>query len=44
MAAIGVVEPLSITVFSYGSGVKTDEELLVIVKKNFDFRPGVVLR
>lgn len=42
--AIGVAEPLSITVFSYGSGKKTDEELLEIVKKNFDFRPGIVVR
>ncbi|CAB3993497.1 S-adenosylmethionine synthase-like [Paramuricea clavata] len=42
--AIGVAEPLSITVFSYGSGEKSDEELLEIVKKNFDFRPGVVVR
>lgn len=42
--AIGVAEPLSITVFSYGSGKKTDEELLGIVKKNFDFRPGIVVR
>jgi hypothetical protein len=31
-------------VFSYGSGKKTDEELLGIVKKNFDFRPGIVVR
>ncbi|CAB3987334.1 S-adenosylmethionine synthase-like [Paramuricea clavata] len=42
--AIGVAEPLSITVFSYGSGEKSDEELLEIVKKNFDFRPGIVVR
>ncbi|XP_028399586.1 S-adenosylmethionine synthase-like [Dendronephthya gigantea] len=42
--AIGVAEPLSVTVFSYGSGEKSDEELLEIVKKNFDFRPGVVVR
>ena len=42
--AIGVAEPLSITVKAYKSGKKSDEELLEIVKKNFDFRPGIVVR
>ena len=42
--AIGVAEPLSITVQTYGTGRKSDAELLKIVKKNFDFRPGIVVR
>ena len=42
--AIGVAEPLSISVFSYGTGTRTDEELKEIVQKNFDFRPGVIVR
>jgi len=43
--AIGVVQPLSMFVDSYGSGIgKTDEELCDIVKRNFDFRPGVIQR
>lgn len=43
--AIGVAEPLSITVFSYGTaGTRSDRDLLEIVKKNFDFRPGVIVR
>jgi S-adenosylmethionine synthetase len=43
--AIGVVQPLSMFVDSYGSGVgKTDDELCEIVKKNFDFRPGCIQR
>lgn len=43
--AIGVAEPLSVFVDTYGSGVgKTDEEILQIVKKNFDLRPGVLAR
>ena len=36
--AIGVAEPLSVTVFDYGTGSKTSSELNEIVKKNFDLR------
>ncbi len=42
--AIGVAEPLSIYVDSYGTGVKPDSEILDIIKKNFDLRPGVLIR
>jgi len=42
--AIGVAEPLSIFVSSYGTGVKTDAELLAIVKANFDLRPGKIVK
>ena len=40
--AIGVAEPLSIYVDTYGTGKKTDEELVEIVRQNFDLRPGVI--
>jgi len=42
--AIGVPEPLSIFIDSYGTGTKTDKELAEIVKKNFDLRPGCIIR
>lgn len=42
--AIGVAEPLSIFVSSYGTGVKSDDDLLKIVKNNFDLRPGRIVR
>lgn len=42
--AIGIAAPLSIYVNSYNSGVKTDTELLDIVNRNFDLRPGVIMR
>ena len=42
--AIGIAEPLSISLLTYGTGKKTDEELLDIIKKNFDLRPGVIVR
>ncbi|KPP66368.1 S-adenosylmethionine synthase-like [Scleropages formosus] len=42
--AIGVAYPLSISLFTYGSSRKTEKELLEIVNKNFDLRPGVIVR
>ena len=42
--AIGIAEPLSITIFSYGSSNKSEAELLDIVKKNFDLRPGKIVQ
>uniref|UniRef100_A0A671YNM2 S-adenosylmethionine synthase n=1 Tax=Sparus aurata TaxID=8175 RepID=A0A671YNM2_SPAAU len=42
--AIGVAHPLSISLFTYGSSEKTETELLHIVNKNFDLRPGVIVR
>lgn len=42
--AIGVAHPLSISVFTYGSSQKTESELLKIVNKNFDLRPGAIVR
>merc|ERR1712042_20416 len=43
-SAIGIAEPLSITVFSYGTSTKSEQELLDIVKKNFDLRPGRIVK
>merc|ERR1719443_816510 len=42
--AIGIAEPLSITVFSYGTSQKSESELLEIVKNNFDLRPGRIVK
>ncbi|XP_065316702.1 S-adenosylmethionine synthase-like [Gordionus sp. m RMFG-2023] len=42
--AIGIAEPLSITVFSFGTSKKSDSDLLEIVKRNFDLRPGNIIR
>lgn len=41
--AIGVAEPLSITVFDYGTSHLTQKQLLEIVHKNFDLRPGKIV-
>jgi S-adenosylmethionine synthetase len=42
--AIGVAEPLSIYVDSYGTSEKNSEELVEIIRNNFDLRPGVIVR
>lgn len=42
--AIGVAEPLSVFVETYGTGVKSEDELAEIVKNNFDLRPGCLIR
>ncbi|XP_012266603.2 S-adenosylmethionine synthase-like isoform X2 [Athalia rosae] len=42
--AIGVAEPLSITVFDYGTSKLSQHKLLSIVKKNFDLRPGKIVK
>lgn len=42
--AIGVAEPLSVFVDSYGTSKKTDDELVKIVRDNFNLKPGVIVR
>merc|ERR1712198_186046 len=42
--SIGVAEPLSITVMDYGTSNKTQAELTEIVRKNFDLRPGKIVK
>jgi S-adenosylmethionine synthetase len=42
--AIGVAEPLSIFVESYGTSEKDSDELVEIILKNFDLRPGVIVK
>jgi S-adenosylmethionine synthetase len=42
--AIGIAEPLSISVFTFGTSIKTPQEILKIVNDNFDLRPGVIMK
>ncbi|KAJ5777324.1 methionine adenosyltransferase sam2 [Penicillium odoratum] len=42
--AIGVAEPLSIFVETYGTSTKSSDELVEIIRKNFDLRPGVIVK
>ena len=42
--AIGVAEPLSMFVNTYGTSDKSSDELVEIIRKNFDLRPGVIVK
>jgi S-adenosylmethionine synthetase len=42
--AIGIAEPLSLFVEDYGTGKVSKAELLRIINKNFDLRPGVIVK
>lgn len=42
--AIGVAEPLSIFVDTYGTSEKSATDLVEIIRQNFDLRPGVIVK
>jgi len=42
--AIGIAEPMSLYVNTYGTGIKSDAEILEVIKANFDLRPGIIMR
>ena len=42
--AIGVARPLSIFVDTFGTGKVSEEELVQLINKNFDLRPGAIIR
>ena len=42
--AIGVAEPVSLLVNTFGTGVLADERLALLVRHNFDPRPGSLIR
>lgn len=41
--AIGVAEPISVLVDTFGTGKCSDEEITELVKKNFDLRPAAII-
>ena len=42
--AIGIAKPLSIYVDTFGTSELSSSELLAVIEKNFDLRPGVIIR
>ena len=42
--AIGVAQPTSIMVDTFGTGKLSDEKLVVIVRENFDLRPAGIIK
>ena len=41
--AIGVAEPISIFIDTFGTGKISDEKLAAITRENFDFRPAAII-
>ena len=41
--AIGVAEPVSVMVDTFGTGVISDDEISELVRKNFDLRPAAII-
>ena len=42
--AIGVAEPVSVLVDTFGTGIIAEEKISEIISKNFDLRPGAIIR
>ena len=42
--AIGVAQPVSVFVNSYGTGKRSDEELAKVVREQFDMRPAAMIQ
>ncbi|MDP2663788.1 MAG: methionine adenosyltransferase [Dehalococcoidia bacterium] len=42
--AIGVAKPLSIMIETFGTGKVSDEKILDLIKRNFDFRPAAIIQ
>jgi S-adenosylmethionine synthetase len=41
--AIGRAHPTSIAVETFGTGTKSEEELLALIRRHFDLRPGAII-
>jgi len=42
--AIGVAEPVSLNVNTFGTGKIPDEKIIELLRKHFDFRPAAIIR
>ncbi len=42
--SIGLPDPLSIMVYTYGTGVIPDEKILEVIKKTFSFKPAAMIQ
>jgi len=42
--AIGVANPVSVSVDTFGTGILDDEEIVKLVRKHFDLRPSAIIR
>ncbi|HLR21776.1 MAG TPA: methionine adenosyltransferase, partial [Tissierellaceae bacterium] len=42
--AIGVAQPLSVFIDTFGTGKISDEEIIELINKNFDLRPAAIIK
>ncbi len=42
--AIGVAQPTSLAVETFGTGAVSDEKIIELIRKNFDMRPAAIIR
>ncbi|GMA51288.1 hypothetical protein GCM10025857_26450 [Alicyclobacillus contaminans] len=42
--AIGVAQPVSISVDTYGTGTIPEEQIVALIRKHFDLRPAAIIR
>jgi S-adenosylmethionine synthetase len=42
--AIGIAEPMSISVQTFGTGKIADEKIVALIRKHFDLRPGGIIK
>ena len=42
--AIGIAKPLSVFVDTYGTGTRSNADILAVIEANFDLRPGVIVQ
>ncbi len=42
--AIGIAEPIAISINSFGTGIIPDEEIAKLVREHFDLRPGGIIQ
>src|SRR5690606_29133245 len=42
--AIGVAQPTSLAVETFGTGVISDEKIVELIRKHFDMRPAAIIR
>lgn len=42
--AIGVAEPVSVYANSYGTGIISDEDIVKVIRENFDMRPAAIIK
>merc|ERR1719300_757596 len=42
--AIGIAEPLNITIFAHGTSIISEDDLHKVVRANFDLRPGKIVQ